>query len=759
MINIKNVSKRYGDVEALKDITVTLPEVGLVLLRGENGSGKSTLLNILSGIDQVSSGTIDFWNRDLCSMDEKDLSKYREEDVSLIFQEDMLFDELSVKENLLLLDKHRNIDRYVEDLRLQSLLFKKVKDLSGGERKRVAIARALVKDAKLLIADEPTASLDKETKSLIYSVLYNYSKKSLVLVAIHGEKYLDRLASRILFLNSGVLEECQILKNCDAKNVKMANTNRFNSKDFAKKNLFQNKKLITRSSIIFIVMFLLIFLAVSISKLDLVKMNVDTTMREKNRFLTVEESDMSPFELEELDALKKDLGGYALYGKDIATEDGRLSFVSEIEYSKDEYPDLLYDENMEKLSFYDVESLPIVDHGRKPTSKEEIVISSYLANYFTICGVKKLDGTYYYPANLDDIINDEILIDLGGIGVKVAGIYDVDYERFQSNKYNIYLRYLLRNKLSNQFLDVFVLEDFIDLYDEKPSPLDERWSVYEDTTDKRVSIDLEEEPITLVDESVIESLNPLEIVVNREFCDTFKENTTCVGERIGLYAKNYETEEEKTLGTFVIKGVSRDGKIYIEKNALKEYELAKANIDKVKIPIDDEKELMSLLDKKSEYENYTFKTDYTDIYDDLENRIDEYVVAFKIGSGLFIIIGLSVLVNYILDSIDKHKRDVAILKSLGIRDKEVLKTFLYEALNLVLVAFIYALIAFLIVRIIINIAMEKLLYFSMNVVPIDITSIAITFMFSVILVFAVSFAMKSKLERLTPKDILSKKGL
>lgn len=170
MLKAIDIKKRYSDKVVLDKISFSLPSRGLVLLTGNNGSGKTTLLNILGGLDTPDEGEIIFDGRSL-SKRERDLRDYRAKNISFIFQDDNLFAEMTVWENINIVGTDVNTKEYIDKLKLQPLLDKKVAFLSGGEKARVAIVRAIVKNSKIILADEPTASIDTESKLVILNIL------------------------------------------------------------------------------------------------------------------------------------------------------------------------------------------------------------------------------------------------------------------------------------------------------------------------------------------------------------------------------------------------------------------------------------------------------------------------------------------------------------------------------------------------------------------------------------------------------------
>ena len=176
MLRLSNVSKSFIEdgmrVDALKDVTLTFPETGLVFLVGKSGSGKSTLLNLLGGYDRPTSGKIIFCGKLMSKFSGRKLAKYRAQNVTYLFQENNLFPSLRVKENILFAGGTKEeCEAVAQRLGIGDVLNRKVNQLSGGQLQRVAIARAILQGAPGLLADEPSGNLDEKTGPEIFSIL------------------------------------------------------------------------------------------------------------------------------------------------------------------------------------------------------------------------------------------------------------------------------------------------------------------------------------------------------------------------------------------------------------------------------------------------------------------------------------------------------------------------------------------------------------------------------------------------------------
>lgn len=197
VIRLKNISKIYGkgraQINALKDVSLDIDQGKIITIMGPSGSGKSTMLNLLGAMDKPTSGEVLVDDKDVGSMPERKLFRYRKETIGFVFQDFYLLPNLDVINNILLPLVPYGIKQKDRD-KAQELLDKvglgtrgksKVNKLSGGEQQRIAIARALINNPKVILADEPTGNLDSETgKSIIelFFKLVEEEKKTIVIV-------------------------------------------------------------------------------------------------------------------------------------------------------------------------------------------------------------------------------------------------------------------------------------------------------------------------------------------------------------------------------------------------------------------------------------------------------------------------------------------------------------------------------------------------------------------------------------------------
>ena len=231
MIKALNLTKVYNKnkknaLEVLKGVNLDLPNTGLISLLGRSGSGKSTLLHILGGLDNYN-GTIEYDGKTYKGYN---LDLYRQENIGIIFQNYLLFPDLTVIENLKIclniigIVDEKEVEARIEYVLKKVGMYKKrkklAKNLSGGEQQRISIARALIKNAKIILADEPTGNLDKSNSLAIMNILKEVSKTTLVLLVTHNNELAKNYSDNIIYISDG-----NINNNVDLSDVNNINSN------------------------------------------------------------------------------------------------------------------------------------------------------------------------------------------------------------------------------------------------------------------------------------------------------------------------------------------------------------------------------------------------------------------------------------------------------------------------------------------------------------------------------------------------------
>ena len=213
IIEIKNLKKSYdnGNIKALNGMDLEVKKGEFISIMGPSGSGKSTLLNMIGALDRADDGSITVAGIDLKKT--KKLNKFRSKEIGFVFQMHNLIPNLTVLENVQIpmfetsASSSEMKERALELLKavnLENKIDQKPTKLSGGERQRVAIARALVNHPSIILADEPTGSLDSKTGEVILDLLKElHSKENVTLVMVTHEPYVGNMAERIVTVLDG----------------------------------------------------------------------------------------------------------------------------------------------------------------------------------------------------------------------------------------------------------------------------------------------------------------------------------------------------------------------------------------------------------------------------------------------------------------------------------------------------------------------------------------------------------------------------
>lgn len=218
IIKLKHISKTYGindgKVEALKDVSLSINKGELVAIIGVSGSGKSTLLNIIGCIDEPTSGQCYINGKDIKGYSEKELADCRNRNIGFVLQYFGLISSYTVYENVelpLIYNKGKKKKEVVlEMLNKLNIADKKDKlpcELSGGQNQRVAIARALVNNPNIILADEPTGALDKETAKHVMEILINLNREGKTVIIVTHDEVISSKCNRTIRIEDGIIKE------------------------------------------------------------------------------------------------------------------------------------------------------------------------------------------------------------------------------------------------------------------------------------------------------------------------------------------------------------------------------------------------------------------------------------------------------------------------------------------------------------------------------------------------------------------------
>lgn len=217
MIIAKNIHKSFGNLEVLKGIDLWVNEGEVIAIVGPSGAGKTTLLQILGTIDKPDEGKVIVNGIDVARLNERELSVFRNQQIGFIFQFHQLLPEFTALENVMIpaliakkeaKETAKRAREILSELQLADRMEHKPNELSGGERQRVAVARALMNQPSVILADEPSGSLDSKNKIELHQLLFDLrTKLGLTIVIVTHDKELAKLADRIIELKDGMIQK------------------------------------------------------------------------------------------------------------------------------------------------------------------------------------------------------------------------------------------------------------------------------------------------------------------------------------------------------------------------------------------------------------------------------------------------------------------------------------------------------------------------------------------------------------------------
>lgn len=205
-LEVKNVYKKYGEIEVLKDFSLDVEENEFVSIVGESGSGKSTLLNIIGVLEKPDKGCVTYFQEKGAKPFSRGAEKLLRNEIGYLFQNFALVDDETVYNNLKMAleyskgDKKSLISNALDEVGLKGIENKKVYKCSGGEQQRIAIARILLKPCRIILADEPTGSLDPHNKKIVMDLLKKLKDKGKTILVVTHDAEVANMADRIVEL-------------------------------------------------------------------------------------------------------------------------------------------------------------------------------------------------------------------------------------------------------------------------------------------------------------------------------------------------------------------------------------------------------------------------------------------------------------------------------------------------------------------------------------------------------------------------------
>jgi len=736
MIKLKNISKSYFTDDSKKrildDITISFPKKGFFSILGKSGSGKSTLLNIIGSLEKCDSGYIEIDNNIVDKDNERYWDFYRYNYIGFVFQEYNLLEELSVEDNIsLALEIAKSEQVYIkekvnfvlEQVDLVGFNDRKISNLSGGEKQRVAIARTLIKDSLVILADEPTGNLDEKMSIKILELLKKISEDRLVIMVTHDKEFAEKYSDITLLLKNGqIVGEKDIYEheiNSKAKSEKIVILEKkisFKYKNKLSKNNLAYKKKRLRLLILSVVMsFFLISLSYTFFNFEYGKVT-DRSFKKNN----IEEI---MFEYE----LSSDLDDYSNVYQDylnLAEEypESNTSYVinnaislsslgNYIEYPEEE--DLLnwYIPHINGFVVHNGSNLEL-EYGDFETGNNNIVITDYLANMLIVYSVIDVD-------NIEDLINESIPYTIDSVEREfiITGIVNTSYEEFltiddETGNYLVEEENLpkFRSIAEDQYLYLFLSKNTYENFIEETFTCS---IVFKSTDDSFFFYNLADAGV-LASENIIGELpeNSNEIIISLSHILDIEDitlneyligqdiyNNSWIGRSVEL--KSVSSIDFDLEASYTIIGIFDDvneNSSFTTRNGM--YVLSEVfDTFFEKYQSFFEKGLLVQIDKD---------LNNADLYNDLYNKgyqhdtymsyvlidLNGTVVNLRyiiIGLFTFILIYVSIIIHsYFSNTMDNRHKQLGVLKTLGLSNKECGKIYIWETTLVLGISFILA---------------------------------------------------------------------
>jgi lipoprotein-releasing system ATP-binding protein len=215
MIEVINITKSFGDLKVLKEVSLKVDKGEIVSIVGSSGAGKTTLLQIIGALDKADSGSVIISGTEISKLKEKAVASFRNKEIGFIFQFHQLLPEFTALENVMIpaliaktspKEAEKKAKELLDFLKLSDRFDHKPNQLSGGERQRVAAARAIINSPSVILADEPSGSLDTKNKEELHRLFFDLRDQlGQTIIIVTHDKHLASISDRIIEMQDGMI--------------------------------------------------------------------------------------------------------------------------------------------------------------------------------------------------------------------------------------------------------------------------------------------------------------------------------------------------------------------------------------------------------------------------------------------------------------------------------------------------------------------------------------------------------------------------
>lgn len=740
MIELRDVIKDYKtstgkSSRALNKINMKFNNLGLVSILGNSGSGKTSLLNIIAGIIKPTSGNVIYDSLNSDYMSDSDYDYLRNYYFGFIFQEIYLIETLTVYENIEISLRLQGLSsEQIEKIILETLrklnivdyINKKVSELSGGEKQRVCIARSIAKGCKVLLADEPAASLDVDNSKIVYDCLKKISKDILVIMVTHDEVNAQLISDNIIRIDKGDIIS-NVIDNEHLNIMTLPTKKKTNNLLLTYKlSRFINRKQWFRY--FFTLLFWIICMMIVILSLNFSTFNTENFI-----YSTAKENNITGFKIvDNLFSLDENNFNYDIIDKSKYQSVNFFDYYNTDEVLYTEFnkknEDIIYQDYYGDFVFNTI----II----KDIANNNIEITDFIASMLIDYGIIEAN-------NLSNCINKEIKYK--DVTLIISSVINTDYEMYNKDitKLDSDSKYDFLEKRKNEYTTVFMNKYTMDLLVKTKLDFD---------------AEINNKNVNIMDYRLIDDTSSIalfgnlpssnnEIVVSLSFLYNILSISNLDQSELNshinkTYTINVSSNDISRQFTYKIVGIvyndfnllylNSDEFIILSQN----FEVNMGNTSKKQIyfELGNKEDTINLIRDVLNHDGYLLSKLSKDIFYTYTGMLSYKRIA-KVSTTISIVILILILIYFTNNLIRQNKRNIGVLSSIGFSKKDIVSIFIWENIKILMISFMCIIIFDYIALILINQNIKSLLNISINVLNFNIYNLFIILLLSSVIVF------------------------